>query len=166
MSCVEEVMKRNKTESSGHAHSRIPPPTSISSSSTPIKKLSNSNINLSEVSEAVGDLINLETSEVVFDPLLDNQRFSQNPHKKLERTSNVQNGDVRNGVAMNTCYADQKAWHLTRRQLVVRLFGRLWLYYINQNQRSQQNLYYTGKKCDTWLEGCYFLARCHNFLPL
>ena len=103
MSCVEEVMKRNKTESSGHAHSRIPPPTSsISSSSTPIKKLSNSNINLSEVSEAVGDLINLETSEVVFDPLLDNQRFSQNPHKKLERTSNVQNGDVRNGVAMNT----------------------------------------------------------------
>jgi len=95
MSCVEEVMKRNKTESSGHAHSRIPPPTSISSSSTPIKKLSNSNINLSEVSEAVGDLINLETSEVVFDPLLDNQRFSQNPHKKLERTSNVQNGDVR-----------------------------------------------------------------------
>merc|ERR1719394_1796092 len=52
MSCVEEVMKRNKTESSAHAHSRIPPPTSsISSSSTPINKLSNSNINLSEVSE-------------------------------------------------------------------------------------------------------------------
>ena len=112
MSCVEEVMKRNKTESSAHSHSRIPPPaSSISSSSTPIKKLSNSNINLSEVSEAVGDLINLETSEVVFDPLLDNQRFSQNPHKKLERTSNVQNGDVRNGVAMNTntYYADQKS---------------------------------------------------------
>ena len=93
MSSLEEVMNRNKTETL----SRLPG--NVSSSSTPIKKISVTKT-IPEEKATVGDLITLETEPVVFDPLLlDNQRNchnqNQNPHKKLERTAPVQNGDVR-----------------------------------------------------------------------
>jgi len=61
----------------------------MSSMSTPIRK---SSIVNSERKSSVGDLISLATEQelqVVFEPLLDNQIFPQNnPHRKLERTSN------------------------------------------------------------------------------
>jgi len=87
-------MNRNKAESM----TRLPG--SVSASSTPIKKISNTNI-IQEEKSTVGDLITLETEPVVFDPLLlDNQRNCHNqnipnPHKKLERAPPIQNGDVR-----------------------------------------------------------------------
>ena len=82
MSSLEEVINRNKTEN----YSRLEGDSQASSSPS-----------LSNVRErdAVGDLITLADSDsVVFDPLLENQRIDQKPHRKLERTSQV-NGELR-----------------------------------------------------------------------
>ena len=92
MKDIEEVMNRNKVEN----YTRLAGNTS--SSSTPVKRLSsNSNHNIiEEKTNTVGDLITLSDADtVVFDPLLDNQRYSHNPHKKLERAGPAINGDVR-----------------------------------------------------------------------
>ena len=96
MSSLDEVINRNKSES----YSRLQgdSPASSSSSSVQTNNL-NRNVenNGREGRDAVGDLITLADSDsVVFDPLLENQRldFPQNPHRKLERTSQV-NGGVR-----------------------------------------------------------------------
>jgi len=94
MKDIEEVMNRNKVEN----YTRLAGNTS--SSSTPVKRLSSNtnHITIDEKSNPVGDLITLSDADtVVFDPLLDNQRYSHNPHKKLERagTASSVNGEVR-----------------------------------------------------------------------
>ena len=93
MKDIEEVMNRNKAES----YTRLQG--NSSSSSTPVKRVgSNSNHNtIEEKTGTVGDLITLsDVDTVLFDPLLDNQRYSHNnPHKKLERAGPVMNGEIR-----------------------------------------------------------------------
>ena len=92
MKDIEEVMNRNKVDN----YTRLQG--NNSASSTPVKRPS-SNSNHSTIGEranTVGDLITLSDADTVeFDPLLDNQRFSHNPHKKLERAGPAVNGDVR-----------------------------------------------------------------------
>ena len=93
MHSMEEVMNRNKSE----PYSRLQG--NSSSASSPVKKHSvpNKVNHNTEDTSAVGDLITLsDVDTVVFDPLLDNQRFTQNPHRKLERTAApIQNGELR-----------------------------------------------------------------------
>ena len=94
MSSLDEVINRNKSET----YSRLQGDSLASSSSSSSLQTNNLNRNVeNNVRDAVGDLITLADSDpVVFDPLLENQRldFPQNPHRKLERTSQV-NGGVR-----------------------------------------------------------------------
>ena len=90
MSSLEEVINRNKTENYSRFESVTP-----ASSSPGLKKTNISRNVESNGRDAVGDLITLaDADSVVFDPLLENQRFDQKPHKKLERTSQI-NGDLR-----------------------------------------------------------------------
>lgn len=90
MSSLEEVINRNKTENYSRFESVTP-----ASSSPGLKKTNISRSAESNGRDAVGDLITLaDADSVVFDPLLENQRFDQKPHKKLERTSQI-NGDLR-----------------------------------------------------------------------
>ena len=91
MSSLEEVISRNKSEN----YSRLQGDSLASSSSSSLQT-NNYNRNVeNSVRDPIGDLITLADSDsVVFDPLLENQRldFPQNPHRKLERTSQVNGG--------------------------------------------------------------------------
>jgi len=72
----------------------------LSTNSTPVRKISVPN-NSSDRKTSVGDLISLANEgeqQVVFDPLLDNQRLPVNPHRRLERTSNPSTGKYENYV--------------------------------------------------------------------
>jgi len=88
---------RNKSTSIGSSEKRAGQ-SDLSTMSTPIRKSSVVN---SERKSSVGDLISLATeqeTQVVFDPLLDNQRLPPNPHRKLQRTSNPSSGKYENYV--------------------------------------------------------------------
>jgi len=92
MSSLDEVINRNKSET----YSRLQGDSLASSSSSSSVQNNNLTRNVEPGGrEAVGDLITLADSDsVVFDPLLENQRldFPQNPHRKLERTSQANGG--------------------------------------------------------------------------
>jgi len=97
MSELDEIMMRNKSGSMGVVEKRVGN-SDMSSMSAPRKS---STVN-SERKSSVGDLISLATEQehtVVFDPLLDKQIFPHNnPHKRLERTSNSSSGKYENYV--------------------------------------------------------------------
>merc|ERR1719427_2580382 len=70
--------------------------TDLSTMSTPSRKSSKVN---NDRKSSVGDLISLGTEQqVVFDPLLDNQRLQHNPHSRLERTSNPSTAKYENYI--------------------------------------------------------------------
>jgi len=99
MSELDEIMMRNKSGSINSPERRVGH-SDLSTNSTPVRKISVSN-NSSDRKTSVGDLISLANEgeqQVVFDPLLDNQRLPVNPHRRLERTSNPSTGKYENYV--------------------------------------------------------------------
>jgi len=96
MNDLEEIMMRNKSDSLNGRERRVGL-ADLSSMSTPSKKSSKVE---NDRKSSVGDLISLGTGQeqqMVFDPLLDNQR-QQNLHKRLERTSNPSTGKYENYI--------------------------------------------------------------------
>eukprot|EP00092_Neocalanus_flemingeri_P008285 GFUD01008931.1.p1 GENE.GFUD01008931.1~~GFUD01008931.1.p1 ORF type:complete len:819 (+),score=266.16 GFUD01008931.1:116-2572(+) len=97
MSELEEIMMRNKSDNLASSMEKRVGHTDLSTMSTPSRKISMVN---NERKSSVGDLISLGTGQeqVVFDPLLDNQRLQHNPHRRLERTSNPSSGKYENYI--------------------------------------------------------------------
>ena len=97
MSELDEIMMRNKPDNMASMEKRVGQ-TELSTMSTPSRKSSMMN---NDRKSSVGDLISLGTGQeqqVVFDPLMDNQRLQQNPHRRLERTSNPSTGKYENYI--------------------------------------------------------------------
>jgi len=96
MNDLEEIMMRNKTDTLNDWDRKVAQ-ADMSSMSTPSRKSSKVD---NERKSSVGDLISLgngQEQQMVFDPLLDNQR-QNNLHKRLERTSNPSTGKYENYI--------------------------------------------------------------------